>query len=244
VIVLMLIALLWIAVLVPMAVAKLRERRSALAVGEFHHRLELLERTGPKLIEPAYRLADRGAGQAEDPIVVASPPPPRSPNLRLVPPLVDTTVAIDREASAGGQLMVHELDDEKWPDADPIDTELERLEWSVRRGLARRRRLDIFAGLCGLGSLTGLIGVAPPLRGAWYLCAADVCALVGFVGLAAYGQWLEAEKDHLKALVNRVKAEEGSLSTVRHLGEVDPNESDLASEVRHRSTSWRMVAEA
>jgi len=56
VILLILVALLWIAVLAPGVLSKLSDRRSSGSIDHFHDRLHLLERTGPKLIAPANRL--------------------------------------------------------------------------------------------------------------------------------------------------------------------------------------------
>jgi len=234
VIVLVLIALLWIAVLVPMVVAKLRERRSALAIGEFHHRLDLLERTGPKLVEPAYRLASSDGGPAVDPIVVAAPPPVHRPSLRLVPPPGAAapqvpTVARTRPSAA-------DRDEVTEPSFALVELECRRLERLIRRSVARRRRRDIFAGLCGFGSLTGLLGMAPSLRGAWYVLAIDVCVLVGFLGLAAYGQRIEAEKDHLEALAHAAETEATWVPIL------EPDQATTAG--RQHSTIWPLAAEA
>jgi hypothetical protein len=56
VILLILVALLWIAVLAPGAITKISERRSSGSIDSFHNRLHLLERTGPTLVRPAHRL--------------------------------------------------------------------------------------------------------------------------------------------------------------------------------------------
>jgi hypothetical protein len=56
VILLILVALLWIAVLAPGVLSKISDRRSSGSIDHFHDRLHLLERTGPKLIAPANRL--------------------------------------------------------------------------------------------------------------------------------------------------------------------------------------------
>lgn len=55
-ILLILVALLWIAVLAPGVITKISDRRSSGSIDHFHDRLHLLERTGPKLIAPANRL--------------------------------------------------------------------------------------------------------------------------------------------------------------------------------------------
>ena len=74
-IVLILVAVLWIAVLVPSVISKLSERRSAGSIDHFHQRLDLLERTGPKLVAPAYRLTGTESSSATGSLVVAAPPP-------------------------------------------------------------------------------------------------------------------------------------------------------------------------
>jgi hypothetical protein len=56
VVLLILVALLWIAVLAPGAITKISERRSSGSIDSFHNRLHLLERTGPTLIRPVHRL--------------------------------------------------------------------------------------------------------------------------------------------------------------------------------------------
>jgi hypothetical protein len=47
---------LWIAVLTPRLVRHFREGRSRSSIESFHEQLHLLEKTGPKLVEPAHRL--------------------------------------------------------------------------------------------------------------------------------------------------------------------------------------------
>ncbi|MGH8989867.1 MAG: hypothetical protein ACRDXC_14950 [Acidimicrobiales bacterium] len=54
--VVLVLVVLWIAVLTPRLVRRFREGRSNSSIDSFHEQLHLLERTGPKLVEPAYRL--------------------------------------------------------------------------------------------------------------------------------------------------------------------------------------------
>lgn len=54
--VVLVLVVLWIAVLTPRLVRHFREGRSQDSIDSFHEQLHLLERTGPKLVEPAYRL--------------------------------------------------------------------------------------------------------------------------------------------------------------------------------------------
>jgi hypothetical protein len=54
--VVLILVMLWIAVLAPRLVRHFREGRSRYSVETFHEQLHLLGRTGPKLVEPAFRL--------------------------------------------------------------------------------------------------------------------------------------------------------------------------------------------
>jgi len=87
VILLILVALLWIAVLAPGAITKISERRSSGSIDSFHDRLRLLERTGPKLIRPANRLEraePRRLATAVGYATAPSPPPVERPALVLI----------------------------------------------------------------------------------------------------------------------------------------------------------------
>ena len=204
-IVLILVAVLWIAVLVPSVISKLSERRSAGSIDHFHQRLNLLQRTGPKLVEPAYRLTGtESAASSTGPVVAAVPPPLARPNLILVPPVDD--------ASLSSAMLPDELAQPSAVDEvvvrlhlpPPIATESDLSALSVadqrrlvardRRQLARKRRRDVFGTLCALAALTGVLGLVHPLRGAWILSAVFLALLVAFLGLAVYGQHVEAER--------------------------------------------------
>lgn len=54
--VVLVLVVVWIAVLAPRLVRRFRDGRSHSSIDSFHEQLHLLERTGPKLVEPAYRL--------------------------------------------------------------------------------------------------------------------------------------------------------------------------------------------
>lgn len=64
--VVLVLVFLWIAVLTPRLVRHFREGRSQYSIESFHEQLHLLERTGPKLVEPAYRL-EAPSGDTGDP---------------------------------------------------------------------------------------------------------------------------------------------------------------------------------
>jgi hypothetical protein len=88
VILLILVALLWIAVLAPGVITKLSDRRSSGSIDHFHDRLHLLERTGPKLIAPANRLEQ--APRRLPAAVGYGQPPPLRPAVRSTLVLLET----------------------------------------------------------------------------------------------------------------------------------------------------------
>jgi hypothetical protein len=83
----------------------------------------------------------------------------------------------------------------EWPDDE--EAELLEADRRERRHIARRRRRNVFGVMCAVGALTGLLGLVPALRGLWIVFAIDLAFLVAFVGLAMYGQRIEAERDQL-----------------------------------------------
>ncbi len=255
-IVLILVAVLWIAVLVPSVIAKIRERRSAGSIGRFHQRLDLLERTGPKLVEPAYRLTGTDGNRlAGDPVVVAAPPPLR-PTLTLLPPPGDGLRGDDPRLEdwafeGAGDLMdsvAEQFDGPLGGLDDDMGVPERELAMRSRRLAARRRRRNVFGMLCAVGAFTGIIGIAPSMRAAWYICAISVCLLVAFVALAAYVQRMETERDHLA----RVRAERdrgfgedgGRSSIVKYVSVGEMDRYSWADESLDGGEDWGLLAEA
>jgi hypothetical protein len=232
VIVLILVAVLWIAVLVPSVISKLSERRSSGSIEHFHQRLDLLERTGPKLVSPAYRLTGTESVASTGPVVVVAAPPVR-PNLVLVPPagaaaLSDPSAHEPAQPPVADQGVVRmhpamgevaSLD----AGAPSLAQELKQVARDRRR-MARQRRRDVFGTLCALAAVSGLLGLAHPLRGAWIASIVFLTLLAAFIGLAMYGQRIEAERRHIREL-QRVsqRAEENHLDSgvVKYLSEED-----------------------
>jgi hypothetical protein len=240
VIVLILVAVLWIAVLVPTVISKFSERRSAGSIDHFHERLDLLERTGPKLVAPAYRLT--GTESPPSPtgavVVAAAPLPVRRPNLILVPPGDDAPRPpetlfedpIQPEVRDEVVVRLHrwaeDTDHSEHSDVSELSVVDERqLVAADRRRIARKRRRDVFGALCALAALSGLLGLVHSLRAAWIASAVFVGLLLVFVALAMYGQRIEAERRHMEQLRRaeqaRVVDDEVESGTVKYLSEED-----------------------
>lgn len=173
------LVVLWVAVLTPRAIRHLREGRSQTSIESFHEQLHLLGRTGPKLVEPAYRL---GSG---DP----------SPALATAPVGVPRSVARSRSSlvvleglAAPAELVT--------PAASAAPARSKRPSASRRRG--RRRRRDILLALVATAALTGGVGAMHGLHALWFVTAAAVLAVVGYVALAAYAQLLDADRQALQ----------------------------------------------
>jgi hypothetical protein len=236
VIVLILVAVLWIAVLVPSVISKLSERRSAGSIDNFHQRLDLLERTGPKLVAPAYRLTgtESAAGPTGPVLVAALRPPTVRPNLILLPPAQaapgssETLIEDPSEPPESDEVVVRlhswavEEDESNF---SALSTEERQLVAADRRRLARKRRRDVFGVLCALAALSGLLGLVHPLRAAWIASAVFLALLLVFVGLAVYGQRVEAERRHMQQLRRadqaRIVDDEVESGAVKYLSEED-----------------------
>lgn len=78
----LIILALWVALLTPGVVKWLRNHKPSTSIASFHRQLRLLEHTGPKFVEPAYRLEgeDERLTEWEEPH-----PPARVPRLTLLP---------------------------------------------------------------------------------------------------------------------------------------------------------------
>jgi hypothetical protein len=175
--VVLVLVVLWVAVLAPRAIRRVREGRSHTSIESFHEQLHLLERAGPKLVEPAYRLAT--------PIV---PLRPRS-ELSHAPAIT--------LGGRGGSLTL--LDP---PGEEPVERRAAAGAPSSarQRRRGRRRRRDILLGLVATAVLTGVVGAMHQLHVLWVLTAISVVAIAGYVALAAYVQMLDADRQALKPI--------------------------------------------
>lgn len=137
----LIILALWVALLAPGVVKWLRTHKPSTSVASFHRQLRLLEHTGPKLVEPAYRLEgeDRRVTEREEP-----PPPAPVPRLVLLPsgatPKEPTTMRhADRfqdryEDPYEDPYAVDEADQRAWDDprAEPAPLHATRSQRTVR----------------------------------------------------------------------------------------------------------------
>jgi hypothetical protein len=136
IVVLLILVVIWAAVLVPSFLRRKLEHRSGDSIGAFHQQLRVLERAGPTLVAPAYRL------RTSLPDAMARHRPRHTasgrPGLVLVRPDAPGLVA-DRRRSV--------------PHPDPY----------FRPGACKRRR-DVLLCLVSAVIGTGLLGAIPSLR--------------------------------------------------------------------------------
>jgi hypothetical protein len=206
VILLILVALLWIAVLAPGLITRFSERRSAGSIDSFHNRLHLLERTGPKLIAPAFRL---GRTQPSS-LAVGDPLATDRPSLKLLETALPQSEADpmgEHTAPVSGIASVIEgRDDFVSPsvrmldgpslgtlprsDAPELPSEFVVVTPDVvtegGRSHAARRRRDVVTVLALTTVLTGLLAVVPSLRLALIGTACAGILLLSYVGLAVF----------------------------------------------------------
>jgi hypothetical protein len=205
--ILLVLALLWIAVLAPGIWRRRSERRSSGSIDTFHHQLHLLERTGPKLVAPAYRLqtATSGSGlapgQSGYPTVSSMPGRPNLVLLRPIEEGSEDAAAPDVTDDAHGvryRRVVPPMPDvgATPPPEPPRVLHPERDHYRqgdhYRRKMAQRRRRDILAGLLLTFVLTGILGVVHSFRPLWVLTLVSGLGLVAYVVLIHYAQRLVA----------------------------------------------------
>lgn len=200
----------WIIVLTPPLWRKYFEYRGTLSIVSFHQRLHSLEQTGPKLVEPAHRLANRGSSKAAHHGASGYPTlssRPGRPKLVLL-----------RSGVPGDEPTGISLDEHKAQRRD-------RRRLDDRRRQARRRRRHVLCALFATFVVTALLGIPDVLHFLWIFTALAGVALMGFVGLAIYAQSLvEAPR---AARVARVVRRSPS----------DPRENRLATHISLVGTS-------
>ena len=188
-ILLVLVALLWMAVLAPSAWRKFSERQGVGSIDHFHHQLQLLEHAGPKTVAPAYRLHTASPGGGPAPSVPAVADASR-PKLVLLRATEDETAADVDDSEGVHYERVGVLDRPEPACLPEVGSNLP----AYRREQARRRCTTFLRCLCGVAISTGLIGIFPGMHLAWIFTGLSGLAALGLVGLMAYAREIEAQQ--------------------------------------------------
>lgn len=161
IVVLLLLAVVWAAVLGPGLIRRRAEARSANSIGAFHRQLRVLRRSGPVTVAPVHHLrpAQTGVGGMSTHAVPGS-----RPGLILIRPDTLAPVLMAPESAA--------------PAA--VSAPTGRRPDPYFRPEACRRRRDVLLALAGGFFLTLFLGLVPTLQPLLYL------SLVLLAGLAAY----------------------------------------------------------
>ncbi len=193
-ILLVLVALLWMAVLAPSAWRRFSERQGVGSIDHFHHQLQLLEHAGPKTVAPAYRLHTASPGGGPAPAVPAAADASR-PKLVLLRRTEDETAADVDDSEGVHYERVGVLDRPEPVCLPEVGSNLP----VYRREQARRRCTALLRCLCGLAISTGLIGIFPGMHLAWIFTGLSGLAALGLVGLMAYAREIEAQQSARRA---------------------------------------------
>ena len=161
IVVFLILVVVWAVVLTPGLIRRRHEHRSSGdSVGEFHHHLRVLQRTGPTLVRPAYRLgtalpdaSPTGAGRRPMGHVAA-----RGPGLVLVRP--------------DGVPPSPPRDEERAP-ASRVDPYF--------RPAACRRRRDVLLWMLSAVFASALVGAIPALRPALGVTALALVVSAAYV---------------------------------------------------------------
>ena len=184
-ILLILVAALWIAVLAPRAWRRIAESGGVGSVDHFHHQLELLEHAGPKLVRPAYRLRSGEAGAGPTTSVSSRP---KLVLLRAV----DDERAADIDGVDGAHYARVGVIQRPEESVSPAQTPSEMAAY--RRQLARRRCTLVLRLLAATALSTGILGVLPAMRLAWIFTGITGVAALALAGMIAYAREIESQQ--------------------------------------------------
>jgi hypothetical protein len=185
VILLVFVAVLWVVVLAPTALRRIRERGGVGSVDHFHHQLELLEHAGPKLVAPAYRLR-AGRSEANSSAVASS-----RPKLVLLRAVSDGQAADIDDVDGAHYARVGVIEPPE-PPVSPAQTRAELAGY--RRHQARQRCILVLRLLAAAAVSTGILGVMPQFRLAWIFTGITGVAALALAGLIAYARELEGQR--------------------------------------------------
>ena len=167
--VLLILVAVWALVLGPSLLRRRFERRSNDSIGSFHRQLRILGRTGPTLVDPAYRL------RTELP----------RPSVSSIADDSDETVRLDLPSSDRPGLIVVRPDARqpvRSVGADHGGRDGLRSDPFFRPGASKRRR-DVLMVLGCVVVLTGLLGAVPFLRPLLVVTAVFLAVLAVYVTL-------------------------------------------------------------
>ncbi len=242
--ILLILVVLWIVVLAPGLIKRHFENRSTESIESFHERLHLLERTGPKLVAPAYRLQTAQASTAPTPGASGYPAissMPGRPNLVLLEPVDECGGDVVEDRAGAHYQRIPQVFSPQ-PDTN------RRLQVEEQRRrheeVARQRRRDLVLGLVATVVVTGLLGIVGSLHPLWIVTAISVAALVGYVGLVAYAQTLTVDRGRPASLRAGGYSEARSLASAGYPGAWDEGpaaqyadeEYDLEDDERRAAT--------
>ena len=191
-ILLVFVAVLWVVVLAPSALRRIRERGGVGSVDHFHHQLELLEHAGPKIVTPAYRLRSAGSVSGAD----LSTPASSRPKLVLLR-AVDNAQAADIDGVDGSHYARVGVIDRPEPPLSPAQTPAELAAY--RRQQARQRCTFVLRLLAATAVTTGIMGVLPALRLAWIFTGITGIAALALAGLIAYAREIEGQRRQFRS---------------------------------------------
>ena len=197
VILLVLVAVLWIVVLAPSVVRRIRERGGVGSVDHFHHQLELLEHAGPKLVAPAYRLRS-GRSETNSSAVASS-----RPKLFLLRAVPDGHAADIDDVDGARYERVGVIEPPE-PPVSPAETRAELAGY--RRHQARQRCTLVLRLLAGAAVTSGILGVLPAFRLAWIFTGITGIAALALAGLIAYARELEGQRLQSRSRVREHEA--------------------------------------
>ncbi|MHB1583446.1 MAG: hypothetical protein ACYCU7_15410 [Acidimicrobiales bacterium] len=198
----LLLIVVWAVVLIPVLWKRRNERQPSGSIESFHHQLHLLERAGPKIVPPAFRLetANSGTGlapgQSGYPAVSSMP---GRPNLVLLRPVSSDDHGDDDDRVVDPATGNHyrragvPSSDRYGDDPRALRRSMRATQGSLARARTRRRRQDVLLGLAGTVVVTALAGIVPKFHLLWVLTGVAAAALVAFLALVASAQRWAAE---------------------------------------------------
>jgi len=181
IVVLLILAVIWALVLGPGLLRSRAERRARDSIGAFHRQLRVLERTGPTLVSPAFRLRTRALAEGSGALATARSGVGLDDDRDIDPE--DVTVRARRlrpPVAERGLLVVRP--DRVAPRTVGDPTAHRRADPFFRAQACRRRR-NVLAGFACIVVLSGLLGSVPVLRPLLFVTAAAVVVSALYVAL-------------------------------------------------------------